>query len=240
MNILFLGDSITDYDHCFTSDNLGNGYVKKLSLLPGVFATNGGTDGFTFPDVLRKWRLMYAQNKYDRVVMTCGVNDVGVIADLTAAGRHEAAAAFLEDSITALRTLLNELNGMTDMQKSSSCRQRQNESAPSSAQSAMQNRNNTAPPAAFLRTSDILLLEPFLFPIPQARMHWLPILLEVREGIQKAIANAPCTRYVPTQAALDALATELGYPAVTIDGIHLTDKGHECLAKLVADALGKI
>ncbi len=234
MNILFLGGSTTDCGHCFTPDNLGNGYVKKLSLLPGITATNGGTDGFTFPDVLRKWRLMYAQNSYDCVVVTCGINDIGVIADLEEAGRHDAAVAFLEDSMAALQTLLDELAGMAGR---------------------------------------ILLLEPFLFPIPQARILWLPILQEVRERIQEAITSfpiahssiskqassldtenpgkysvlpetksayaksIPCARYVPTQAALESLAGQIGLSAVTTDGIHLTDKGHECLAKLVANTL---
>ena len=108
MNILFLGDSITDCDHNFTGDNLGNGYVKKLSLLPCVAAVNGGTDGFTFPDVLRKWRLMYARNPYDRIVMTCGINDVGLIADLTEADRQEDASAFLTESMSSLRAFLEE------------------------------------------------------------------------------------------------------------------------------------
>lgn len=206
MNILFLGDSITDCGHCFTSDNLGNGYVKKLSLLPGIYATNGGTDGFTFPDVLRKWRLMDARKSYDCVVIACGINDAGVITDLEEAGRHEAAAAFLEGSMAALRTLLDELSGTAGAQAAS-------------------------------QLSQILLLEPFLFPIPQARILWLPILQEVRERIQEAIASAPCARYIPTQAALNNLVGQIGLSAVTTDGIHLTDKGHECLTKLVADAL---
>lgn len=232
MNILFLGDSITDCDHCFTRDNLGTGYVKMLSLMPGVSAVNGGTDGFTFPDVLRKWRQMYAQNTYDCVVMTCGINDVGVIADLNEAGRPETASVFFRDSMAALRMLLGEL---------------------------------------ICASSCVLLLEPFLFPVPKARTQWFPILNEVRAGIRAAAAafhDVPatepacspgaaytkepasrtvneyasasggiCVQYLPTQAALDGLASRIGYPAVTTDGIHPTARGHECLAELVAGAL---
>ena len=234
MNILFLGDSITDCDHSFTKDNLGNGYVKKLSLLPGVTAVNGGTDGFTFPDVLRKWRLMYARNVYDCVAITCGINDVAVIADLEAAGRHEDASAFLEDSMAALRTLLHELTGTTCAKKSSAYVQALNIPA--------------SPSDSASHDSRILLLEPFLFPIPQARALWLPILQEVRECIQETIAgfnkgyavhnaSALFARYIPTQAALDDLAGQFGLPAITADGVHLTDVGHKCLAKLVSDAL---
>ena len=70
----------------------------------------------------------------------------------------------------------------------------------------------------------------------------VPVLLKVREYSLKTVvafpaATAPCVQYIPTQNALDSLVSEFGYSAVTTDGIHLTDKGHECLAKLVADAL---
>ena len=211
MNVLFLGDSITDCDHNFTKDNLGYGYVKKLSLLPDVTATNGGTDGFTFPNVLRKWRLMYARNTYDRVVITCGINDVGVIADLEASGRHEDASVFLEDSMAALQTLLYELIDADCAQMSSAYVQTPNTSSlPSDPSSHL---------------SRILILEPFLFPVPWARALWLPVLLDVRRSIRKrvddfnegqvslpkatrhSVAAAPRARYVPTQATLDDLAS---------------------------------
>ena len=226
MNILFLGDSITDCGHSFTGDDLGNGYVKKLSHLPGVCAANGGTDGFTFPDVLRKWRLMYAQNRYDCVIMTCGINDVGMAADFKEAGRDADASAFLTGSMAALRTLLCELTGTVCAQTPSAYGQVLNiPTLPS----------DTASPV-----SRILLLEPFLFPIPQARELWLPVLQEVRDRIQETITDFYSARYVPTQAALDRLAGQVGLSAVTTDGVHLTDKGHDCLAKLVADTLDPV
>ena len=47
-----LGDSITDCDHCFSRDSLGNGYVKILSDRferddSDYQVRNYGTDGFT-------------------------------------------------------------------------------------------------------------------------------------------------------------------------------------------------
>lgn len=250
MKILFLGDSITDCDHCFTRDNLGTGYVKKLAQRPGVSAINGGTDGFTFPDVLRKWRQMYAQDTYDCVVITCGINDVSVIADLEEAGRLRTASAFLDDSMDALRTLLDELlGGPRPRQPSPECGL--SGARPSGRTSAFGVPSPSDTPSSFgtaspsgdtPRTSRVLLLEPFLFPFPAARTLWLPTLEEVRGRIQKTIADfhtmdMPCVRYIPTQAALEDLASRIGYPSVTADGIHPTDAGHECLAKLVADAL---
>lgn len=80
MNILFLGDSITDCAHNFTPDNLGGGYVKLIaSRHPEITAVNGGANGFTFPRVLQKWQRMYAARTYERAVITCGVNEAGII-----------------------------------------------------------------------------------------------------------------------------------------------------------------
>ena len=47
-----LGDSITDCEHCFSRDFLGNGYVKMLSDClkrdgSDYQVRNYGTDGFT-------------------------------------------------------------------------------------------------------------------------------------------------------------------------------------------------
>lgn len=51
MKLLFLGDSITDCGHCFTADNLGNGYVKHVSmgLLPSCMVENGEQTALPFP-----------------------------------------------------------------------------------------------------------------------------------------------------------------------------------------------
>lgn len=81
MKILFLGDSITDSDHCFTDDGLGNGYVKRIDLLSDKnhIIVNGGSDGFTFSRTLEKYLHFYEKQQYDVVVLTCGINDVSIM-----------------------------------------------------------------------------------------------------------------------------------------------------------------
>lgn len=82
MKLLFLGDSNTDCGHCFSKDNLGNGYVKMVDeilrehLTEPIQTINGGTDGFTFPRIYRKWKTMWAA-PFDTVVLLGGINEVG-------------------------------------------------------------------------------------------------------------------------------------------------------------------
>ena len=54
-----LGDSITDCEHCFSRDFLGNGYVKMLSDClkrdgSDYQVRNYGTDGFTINRLLQR------------------------------------------------------------------------------------------------------------------------------------------------------------------------------------------
>ncbi len=105
MNILFLGDSITDCAHNFTPDNLGGGYVKLIaSRHPEITAVNGGTNGFTFPRVLQKWQRMYAARTYERVVITCGVNEAGIV--MNTGLSQEQSDELLSHSKKAAQTLI--------------------------------------------------------------------------------------------------------------------------------------
>lgn len=108
MKILFLGDSITDCNHNFTPDCLGEGYVKIFSQdHPGTEIINGGSDGFTFPRTLEKWRRTYASAHCDCAVITGGVNEAGVV--MNTCLQPEQASLFLDRSQTALHDLLSGL-----------------------------------------------------------------------------------------------------------------------------------
>ena len=78
-----LGDSITDCDHCFSRDSLGNGYVKILSDRferddSDYQVRNYGTDGFTINRLLQR---IQGDSDFtsDIITILIGINDIGLI-----------------------------------------------------------------------------------------------------------------------------------------------------------------
>ena len=78
-----LGDSITDCDHCFSRDFLGNGYVKMLSDRfkrdgSDYQVRNYGTDGFTINRLLQR---IQGDSDFtsDIITILIGINDIGLI-----------------------------------------------------------------------------------------------------------------------------------------------------------------
>lgn len=212
MNLLFLGASNTDCGHCFTPDNLGTGYVKFFheSFAPLcnsknilLSLTNGGTDGFTFPRIYEKWKQFYGNIFYDAVIISGGINEVGVIhnTELTGIRKKE----FLKHSCASLESLLIDLD-----QKG---------------------------------IPHILIIQPYLFSCPDYLNLWMPTLEEVDRLIRQCISEfrgSASISYLPTRAAFDKLTRAMGIQSVTTDGIHLTEAGHRCLAKLLTDSLGQL
>lgn len=244
MRILVLGDSITDCGHCFTADNLGNGYVKYMDQLlraepdsADISVTNGGSDGFTFERMLSKWRRMYrpafcrlgeavpGENTalhpgYDIAVIQGGINEVSILMEtgLDRAGQQ----AVLARAQQALSALLAE-----------------------TAQAGIRS---------------VCVVEPFLFRQPAWLTLWLPCLEQVRtmmrETVQAVVrdhasnisshedtfshrrtdasSQAGCdyaARIISVQHPLNKLIAQSGIDSVTTDGIHLTPAGHRCLAE---------
>ena len=78
-----LGDSVTDCDHCFSSDLLGDGYVKMLAER---FAREGyslqirncGTDGFTVQRLLQRVKTDSSVIG-DIITVLIGINDIGMM-----------------------------------------------------------------------------------------------------------------------------------------------------------------
>lgn len=86
MNLLFLGDSITDCNHSFTPDNLGLGYVRMIfrelvKTLPSLSVSNKGIDGFTVSRVRSLWQTLPEKEDFDLISLLVGVNDVGMWMD---------------------------------------------------------------------------------------------------------------------------------------------------------------
>ena len=199
--ILFLGDSITDCDHCFTKDNLGTGYVKymadggdnRFSLI------NGGVDGFTLSRIERKWQRTWKGQCFHTVFLLGGINDIG---DIMAHGNTEtAAASILADASEAFCSLLRGLI-------TSGCHR-------------------------------IVVVEPFLFSVPEELLTWRPRLnsrcqlLRARTAQMQADFPAVSLSCISVQERFDTAAEKDGTRSMTVDGIHLTKRGHRMLAKIL-------
>ena len=89
MQIICLGDSITDCNHLFEDFPLGNGYVQMLSEMSqkhtiNISGTmqfkNYGIDGFTVARVLENVRLQRIPLYRSPVVtLLIGINDIGMM-----------------------------------------------------------------------------------------------------------------------------------------------------------------
>ncbi len=211
MNLLFLGDSITDCDHCFTPDNLGNGFVRRTAKLleqKGVTArvVNGGADGFTLPRIYRKWLANYSGQRYDTAVILGGINEVGMVmeADCQEEDRRE----YLKNSGAALERLLLGL-------------------AADGCGKILVLEPFLFSSPAFLRT--------WLPCLEETRQVIMDTIRDARRGLHSPPGPEArgLIRYLPTQGLLDQEANRLGPGAITADGIHLTSAGHECLARLL-------
>lgn len=110
-----LGDSITDCDHCFSTDSLGNGYVKMLSdrfKREGLDyqVRNYGTDGFTINRLLQR---VQGDSDFtsDIITILIGINDIGMMmnTDRTSYQQQNMLVSF-RDCYTKLITILTKLN----------------------------------------------------------------------------------------------------------------------------------
>ena len=75
----------------------------------------------------------------------------------------------------------------------------------------------------------LILMEPFLFPVPARYRLWLPWLSRMSGRIRN-LAEYYGLSFIPLQQRLNGEAEKLGYGRITPDGIHLTEEGHRILA----------
>lgn len=76
----------------------------------------------------------------------------------------------------------------------------------------------------------LFLLGPFLFPWPQEYVNWMEQVQTV-ENIQATAARRYQLPYLPLQESMNQAAEKYGIASLTSDGIHLTEFGHQLLAK---------
>lgn len=83
----------------------------------------------------------------------------------------------------------------------------------------------------------IVTLEPFVFPSNGMYEDWVPWQEKMSKNIKKLARNYGAS-FVPLQEPLNEKIQQLGYDAITTDGIHLTSTGHKVLAEIVSKAFG--
>ncbi len=79
---IFLGDSITDCDHIYDSQSLGNGYVRRIAEKMGISQNryiNLGYDGFTVSALNRLWNMNSFKRYPTCITILIGINDIAVM-----------------------------------------------------------------------------------------------------------------------------------------------------------------
>lgn len=197
MQIVCLGDSLTDCGRLFSYNPLGDGYVsilhdrltaKKISHT----IRNCGVDGFTVARLLQNTPSRYLPLHPDIITILIGINNIGLMMSTNPSEKDSLMENFFQTYDALLTALETE-------------------------------------------TRQIILMEPFVFPIPQQLLTWFPYVQTMTDGIS-ALARKHQLIYLPLWQKLLEEGSAHGYETVTPDGIHLTSYGH----KILADALGKV
>ena len=212
MQIICLGDSITDCGHLLDDFPLGNGYVQMLAEMfqkemPGrrpdsysdnsrsflsntVQIKNYGFDGFTISRVLDNiCQHRISLHRSPVVTLLIGINDIGLMMNTnrTASQQKQMMAEFSEHYDELLKLLTADAR-------------------------------------------QVILMEPFIFPHPEEYQTWIPHVRTMSDLIQNLAAKYRLP-FVPLHDDLNKITAEQGFDAITIDGIHLTAHGHELLAR---------
>ena len=206
MQIICLGDSITDCGHLLEDFPLGNGYVQMLAEMFNnkdkeisgrqpvssntVQIKNYGFDGFTVARVLNNIRQhRISLHRSPIVTLLIGINDIGLMmnTDRTADQQKQMMSEFSDHYEELLQLLTADAR-------------------------------------------QVILMEPFIFPHPEEYRIWIPYVRIMSELIRQ-LSEKYRLPFLPLHDVLNEMAAEHGFDAVTIDGIHLTAHGHELLAR---------
>ena len=87
-----------------------------------------------------------------------------------------------------------------------------------------------------LTQTQLILMEPFIFPYPVEYRNWIPLVRQMSEGIA-ALAARYHIPYIRLHDTLNQEGQQYGMDSVTIDGIHLTAQGHEILSEKLLHTL---
>lgn len=154
-HLLCLGDSITDCGRLFSSDPLGNGYVKQLSgLLQDAgrhfSIDNKGIDGLTLERLLHNTDSWLNTSAPDIITVLIGINDIGIMMNTRRNPRQQ--QILMNEFSVHYDLLARKLYGT----RFSSCRMRK-----------------------------LFFLEPFVLPWPQYYNSWMPLLSQMSAQIRQ-------------------------------------------------------
>lgn len=76
----------------------------------------------------------------------------------------------------------------------------------------------------------IILMEPFVFPFPEDRKMWRKDL-DPKIDIVRELADKFGVECIGLDRYLNEIGEEVGYEALSEDGVHPTEKGHELIAE---------
>ncbi|EUJ62889.1 SGNH/GDSL hydrolase family protein [Listeria fleischmannii] len=76
----------------------------------------------------------------------------------------------------------------------------------------------------------LILMEPFVLPIPQDRKEWRADL-DPKIQVVRELASKYQALYVPLDGMLNAAGIAQGYAEIAPDGVHPTKRGHELIAE---------
>lgn len=80
--LIFLGDSITDCEHIYDPEGLGDGYVRNIALALSSsdnYCVNLGYDGFTISALKRLWKMRSSTLNPTCITILIGINDIAVM-----------------------------------------------------------------------------------------------------------------------------------------------------------------
>lgn len=84
----------------------------------------------------------------------------------------------------------------------------------------------------------IICMAPFIFPYPQEYANWIAGIRKI-ETVTRELAERHKAIFLPLHDRLQEEAKRFGYRAVTTDGIHLTERGAETVAKAAKQGILK-
>lgn len=76
----------------------------------------------------------------------------------------------------------------------------------------------------------IVCMGPFIFPWPLEYRNWIPLIREIEE-VERAAATEAGALFIPLHDLLSREAGIAGYDRITVDGVHLTGRGAELIAR---------